>query len=317
MQPKTLKVLGGAFVVLATAWGLTILASRRPPPKERLLWEKAPDAKKLVIGEATLLKAADGWALDKPFHAKADRAKVEDFLGKLAKVTLSEAVSSDPGRHEYFMVTTSSGIRLQGYTDDKATSPALDVLAGKSGADYDSLLLRPSGGNDVLEGKGLSRYDIEQGASRWADRTLAKLDAASIRAVEVRLSTETVRLKRDGGGWRLDDAGVALSSAVVSRLVEPILSKLGGLEADEVLPETAASSPTLIGLRSPELRISVRYADSVASGVAKALEKRLELAVAAKGNDSRCAVRKSGDSLLYMVSNWQLDAFRKKRSEFR
>lgn len=317
MQPKTLKVLGGAFLFLAVAWGLTFLASRQPPPKEALLWERAQDAKKLVIGKIVLLKADTGWILDQPFHAKADSAKVESFLGKLARVTLSRIVSSDPGRHEYFMVTPSSGIRLQGYTDDKAGSPVLDVLVGKSGSDYDSVLLRPSGGNDVLDGKGLSRYDVEPEPSRWADRTLVKLEAASIRAVEIHLSTEVVRLKRDGGGWRLDGAGVALSTAVVSRLVEPILSKLGGLEADEVLPQTVASSATLRSLRSPELRIFIRYTDSVASGAAKVLEKSMELVVAAKGSDFRCAVRKSGDNLLYMVSHWQLEAFRRKRADFK
>jgi hypothetical protein len=305
-----LKVLGGAFLVLAAAWGLTLSLSNRSGPQDRFLWEEAQEAQRLTIGDTTLTKAGDGWTVEKPFKARADKARIEDLLGKVSKATLSDSVSSDPERHEYFMVTPSSGIRFQGFLGGE--TPALDIFVGKSGSDYDSLLVRRPSEPDVLEARGLSRFDFEQGASRWTDRTLAKLDSASIRAIEIRGSTESVKLSRSDRGWRLE-GGVVLSTSAVSRHVDPILSKLSVLEADEVLPPAKASSAALKRLRSPELRITVRYTD----GGAKGTEKTLALAAASKDADSRCAVRKQGDELVYMLASWQLDSFRRKAADFR
>lgn len=315
MRPKTLKTLFVVFVGLAALWGLSALSSRQPEPKARYLWEKAQDAKRISIGVATLAKQGSEWILEQPFSAKADKAKIEDFLAKLAKATLSEVVSSDPERQEYFQVTPSSGIRLQGFLEDKAAAPALDVLVGKSGSEYDSILLRRPSDNDVLEGRGMSRYEFDQEPSRWADRTLVKLESSTIRAIELRSGKETVRLKQTGGRWRLND--VAVSTSAVSALIEPMLSRLRSLDADEVLPQSSASSTTLKGLKSPGLTIIVRFADGVASAGANIREKTIELTVAPKGADSRYAVRKRGDKLIYLISEWALEAFRKKEFNFR
>lgn len=315
MQPKTLKILATVLIVFGCIFGLTQF-KQRSTPKRHYLWEKAKDAQRLIITQGgksvELAKTGDEWQLRAPFKFGADKPAVEEFLESLSVATLSEPLSTNPERHESFEVTPSSGIQLQAFLQADGKDPDLDIIIGKRGADYDAFFLRRPKEDEVREGRGLSRHKFEKKPGDWADKTVCKIESGWVKSIEIQQGKESILLTKKGELWHLGDAEAALSTSTVSSLVQPMLTKLGDLKADDIVPDVDASSTTLHALENPEMRLIVEYVHGDGG------DQTLELAVGAKGSDYKHPARKKGvDKAVYQLSGWRLDPFRKKTPDFK
>lgn len=319
MQPKTLKLLAAVLIVLACVFGLTEWR-QRSTPRENHLFEKANDIRRLVLARSgksvELVKAGDKWEMLSPVRVEADKQAIEDALEAFSKAVLSEPFSTDPKRHDSFEVTQSSGIHAQAFLQENAETPDLDIFVGKSGADYDSAFLRRAKSDDVYEGRGLSRHKLDKNLAGWASRAVASVQSGRTVSIEVRGDKYSFKLSKKGDGWRLDGGG-KLSTATVSSVIQPMLDRLADFKADDVAFEDEVSSMTVRNLKKPELRLMVRYAGDSSPGN-KSAERSLELTVASKDADYRHPARVKGvEKLVFRLSSWQLDPFRKKRTDFK
>lgn len=277
MSPRALKRLASAFVLLALCWvGWTLWQGRS---KVRLLWPQARSVARLSVRGAVLVRSSDTWRLESPFAFPADAQGVEALLEKLSKVRVSEPLSENAARHSLFGVTESSAIHVAG--------PGLDILVGSPGADWDSFFLRRAGEDAVLEAQGLSRSELDKAPAQWADRVLFALDPNLTPEIEVKGRDRRVVLKPGTGG--------------------PVLAALSRLEADSIRPDSEMHPFVLKGLKGPELRVTVSYAQR---GSTEAPEARFTLECGPRKPEFDHPCRKKGvDGFVYELKPHRLQAF--------
>lgn len=310
MHPRTLKRLAAAFALLAAGVAFHVLL-KRAAPGPAVLWEDAAQALRLRISRpgavVSLERPAPGgaWRMKEPLDFRANQSGINHLLAKLGSAEFSEPLSVDPEALPLFELDESSAIRVQGWLGDP--EPAFDLLFGRAGSAHDALFVRRPGEDEVREARGIMRFMIAGDIGRWADLTLCAIDQTRIVRLEIEGRDSKFALTQSSGRWSLDGAG-ALPERVVKEKVQPMLSALTRLQADDILLESSAHFAVLRGLQRPELVIRVRHA---VPGPAGRAEESLELIVGPQKPGFDHPVRKKGvKGVLYELKSWRLESFR-------
>ncbi|MBI5244781.1 MAG: DUF4340 domain-containing protein [Elusimicrobia bacterium] len=319
MHPRTLKRLAAAAAVLAAVLAVLVIRERSAAPSPPLLANAASVGKLFIQrpGDAAatiLVREPGGWRLKAPFEYPADGEAVQKLLDAVSKASASDVLSSDPEKHASFQVNESSAIRFKAFSLPTDAEPALDILAGIRGADFDAFFYRGPASADVREARGLGRYELDKESGEWADRLLCAIEPPLVRFIELRTKSGALTLTRKDALWLLN--GSALSTAAVAGKVEPLLAALARLQADKVAPEKGFDPLLMRGLADPELRLKVRHAPQ--AGSPDSAVKTTAIDFGPKAPDFVHYARAAGTGdVVFRLSAWRLDPFKLKPSDFR
>ena len=314
-MPKTLKILSITLLCLAVVFALARFVTM-PAADKTVFFKDAVKARRIVVTSsgvsADIVKTGDKWELRSPLKLEADKTIVDGALEALSRASMSEVLATDSSRHAGFGLTDAEAIRFQAFMTGNSADPAIDILVGKGGTDYDSVFVRKYGNNDVREGRGLSRDKFDRKAAGWADKTICRIDAGSVRQLEIRGGAGLISVKKEGPDWHYGSSGSLISTRAVSEAVHPMLDALSDFKADELIAAAEAPASTARNLKKPATHLLVRYTDKAA-----AKERVLELDITDKEPDSmRSVVKKGAEALIYRVSDWRLNPFRRKAADF-
>lgn len=307
MTPKQLLRFGIILVVLAALWALLPRLTRKKPPRTLLSPEDRSKVSRVIFRslgqEIEILQEESGWRMLRPWSYAADGVEIQELLGRLTQSEYRTLITEKQEKYPLFEVTPSSGIRLQLYTSLQPKSqPVLDILFGKGGSDTDSLFARPSESSRVYEVSGLERRLLERKPQELLYSVLFSISKADIRKIEIQRAQEKLLFQRKQEAWSLN--GVALSSQTVSSQLEPVLTALVTLQADQMIPPEEASAIQK-NLKKPVLQIAVAGAQKMES-----------LRVAGPEDSGQHLVQKEGAPFLFQLNSWKLEPFQKKKKDY-
>lgn len=295
MSPKTLRGLAAVFVLLAGVWGVrTALDARAGKPRLLSPWAASADA--LSVGDVRLVRAGDGWTLEKPFPAPADAAAVAAALAELASARVSAPLSDDPARLSLFLLDDAAATRL---TVSGPGGARLELLLGGPGAGPSSLFVREPGSPIVREADGLSRGRFSARAGDWTDKTLVTLEPARVTKLTVRSPKGRVVLE----GEALKRPGAVAALQALSRF-----------QADDVLDAATLEAEPRARLDRVEYSVDVEVLDHAgAPGVPAA-----SFTVSPQGQDYRHLARVKGrETVVYSLTGWRVEPLRLDPKEFK
>ena len=303
MRPKALLQLSAVLAALVV---LTITAMLWNRPAQPALFAPAALAGEAVrveaegpSGKISLERHKSGWSAAAFKDYPADGTLVADLLGKLSKGTVSGPLTEDAERYALFGFSASSATRIKVAT--AKASPALDFYVGKDGPDYPSAFVRLPGQAGVFQVSGVGAFELVRAPGDWLDRKIARGPAEAVTHIAVRGTKAAWELRFSSGVWTLGRRAVPADRA--DSIVRPIREAAGALEADTVAAADAAPAGAF---DKPELKVS-----------AEASWGRAAFTVSAKKDPlSRRYVKKDGeDRVVYLVSEWKIEALRKSAAE--
>lgn len=302
MSRRGLAVLAAAFGALLAAWGLARLLGRAREERAAL-WAPGLSAVRLRLGDVQLARAGGSWREVQPMDYPADEALLQDVLDRLPKVEVGDYLTDSPARYPLFQVTDSSGLRFSAWT--AGDKPALDLVVGKTGSNYDTFYFRDAAGMKVFEARGLPRYLIDRKPGDWLSKLIVSVESDRIKTLTVRGAAGTLSLSRKDKQWLL--AGSPLSEAAVTKTLQPMLVSLIRLEADELAPASSAPSDAF---RKPSLTLELQA--SAPDG------KPLSVRLTAGKAGPIVWLKSDGESkVVFKLSGWKLDPFRKTAKDFK
>ncbi len=240
LRKNPILTLSAILVVLLLLAWLTG-AFRRNPSTLRLpqLAVKTEDVVRLRIEHpgrdpVVLERSAAGWQLTAPLRYPADSLLAARFVEDLSKTTLESVVSTNPERYAHFGVTDTSAVRLVVY---RQQGDSLRFFWGHTGPDFDSRYVRLA--TDARIFLARTNLSFPEELDRWRDKTVVRIPAAQIEALEVAQQGQRYGVRRTDAGWALlrDGASLAADSAAAARWA----SQFGPLRADGFMTVSADS----------------------------------------------------------------------------
>jgi hypothetical protein len=176
-------------------------------------------------------KAPAGWIVPGHFSAPADADKIKELVEKLAGMkqgfvvaTTSEAAGRfrvDPESFENHVVLRGAEKTLADFY--VGTSPAFRQVHARRG-ESDNIVTVP-----------LSGFELESGADKWLDTSLATIPEEDL----VGLAFEKFQLKKTGDGWQLE--GLKEDEKINREKVEELVAKARTLTVQDVLDPAEVS----------------------------------------------------------------------------
>ncbi len=161
-----------------------------------------------------LERSGSDWQLTAPIRYPADSSFVQRFVENLAKTVLKSIVSEDTARYGNYGVADANAIRLVAY---RKSGDSLRLFLGNTGPDFSSRYVRLATDDRVF----LAQTDLTfpEDLSRWRDKTILKVPAGQIEALEVQHEGTTYGVRRSASGWELVEDGqtATADSAAVAR----------------------------------------------------------------------------------------------------
>ena len=251
MSAQQLKMVAIGLAVLLLLWGGSELFSRGSDTVTGSLAFPAlapADVDSIVVlhgsDSVVLVKqSATAWTVN---GHRAVAADVTDLLRAFKDTVRPELVAQDASSFARLQVDSATGRWLRVF---RGGTPAVQVIAGARGSDYQSTYLRRPGDAHVYLWRGTLAGLAERRADDWRDKRIAALEPDSITALDVERGKDRYTLKRRAVTWTLN--GGATDSAAVHRYLERLKSITA---AGFATPKEVDSTRTL----RPKRRLSVR-----------------------------------------------------------
>ena len=287
MNPRTLKRLAIALIVLVVAWaGLALaqhlgrdregrirLASFDPGVADGVLIRHRSDTLRFV-------RQGDGWLVN---GNRANAGYVNDLLHALADTTApSELAAKAASSLPQLGLDTADAWTVEALLGTRVLT-ALDV--GNHGDGYSTIYVRKPGATTAYQLTQGQLADVtDRMADDWRDKTVAQVVPESVAVVQVRRGARAYTLTRGAKGWRLG-AAPADSAAVAS-----MLSQYRDVQATGF--PTAAQADTARRAR-PSREVTLEAAGG-----------RPLLVLQLDSTTGSYWVRRQGDSTLYQLDDY-------------
>jgi len=222
--------------------------------RDRKLSDLSPDqidrfVLRLPGGEIELTREAQGWAITKPLHAVADTKKVEEYLGKLLGLKITDFVATDSGDLSTYGITEGQNeISFYAEGNDRHQTlrfgSAPPEQLGSIFAQFtarDSIYHIPSDSSDLLKAT----------PDTFRDRSLLPLNLDMVDVIRVQTPQGKFSLSRAGEGWEIHQDGQA--SPANDSTVKKFVETLSKTEAASYTPLSGNSAA--YGLDAPAAQI--------------------------------------------------------------
>ncbi len=268
-----LAVAGGAVAAGWFAIARKDAAKEAKRSAEERLYSFAPAKVKALTVEAkgettALVRAGDGWRLESPVHADAERATVDALVDRIAELGRKSSVAPAPDAAalaRYGLASPRAKVALT-LDDGKKETLAL----GDENAFDGTAFVRTTGGAVELV-PGDVKWSVERGAFDLREKRLLPFEEKDLQRVSIAAPRLSYDLVQEGGAWRLDaPSKERADEAAVSR----VLGAIRGLRATAFLP--VARDAKAQGLDRPRWTVklaSAAGARALAIGQGPAREK--------------------------------------------
>jgi uncharacterized protein DUF4340 len=245
-------------------------------------------------GDVTkLTRSGDGWRIEAPVHADAERATADALVEAVARLRRKASVADAPDAAalaRYGLATPRAKVTL---SVDGAKDETL-ALGDDDAFDGTVFVRTTSGAVELVAGD--VRYQIERGTFDLREKRLLPLDEKDLARVEVSGPTGSYALAKEGDGWRLV---APVADGADPATVERVLGAIRGLRATAFAP---AGEVRARGLDRPTWK--VRLVD--AKGAARSLALAKPPAVKGAAPDEGLYARLDGSSEVAEVSGGAL-----------
>jgi len=221
VNPKQLKRIAIALVVILVLWGLAEILGGRPDDTELSLVlpvVQETDLDRIVIeGEAdttVLSREGDIWTVN---GFETSQAAMDELFAALGDSTESKLAATSPLVHQRMGVDSVGGIRMTFFNEG---NPVASVIFGKPGRTYDSRYVRRDDGTFVYEYTGDLARMIDRKPNDWRDKRIVDVNPDSVRRVVARRAGDRYTLRRQGGQWVFDSGETADSAAMHRMLLQ-------------------------------------------------------------------------------------------------
>ena len=297
MSAKNLKLIALGLAVLLLLWGGSELFSRNSDSVTAAF--ALPALAQADVDSISLIKGADSIVLTKQASTgwtangqRAAPAGVADLFRALRDSERPEIVAQDSSSYARLQVDSAQGRWLRLYRGGK---PAVTLVFGGRGSQYQSVYLRRPGDSRVYLWHGSLAGLVDRRADDWRDKRIATLEPDSIAALDVARGKDRYTLRRAGKTWTLD--GAAPDSGAVARYLERLKSIMASGFAT---PREADSTRRV----RPTRRLTVRGGHGVLVELAfDSTPGGYFVRHLAGGRGARGG----GNAPLYRMNNWDVD----------
>jgi len=208
MKQNRLGLATAALIVLGglTVWRLSARdAEDKPPPDKAEV--KLPKLKRDQIDELELaaperekvriVKKGDEWRIAEPLDARADQDAVSTTLTKLEELEVTGTAATKSKNHDRLEVDEKKGTHVVAKGGGKVL---LDGYVGVYQAG--NTMFRLQGQEPVATVKSSIRYAFNKHLREWRDRTITKVETASIQEMVFENKNGRFHFVRDGEEWK-------------------------------------------------------------------------------------------------------------------
>ncbi len=300
MSATHLKFIALGLAVLLLLWGGSELFSRDSDTVTAAfalpaLAQADVDSVSVIKGADSIVltkRASTGWTVN---GQRAAAAGVADLFRALRDSERPEIVAQDSSSYARLQVDSASGRWLRLYRGGK---PALALVFGARGSEYQSVYLHRPGDAHVYLWHGILAGLVDRRADDWRDKRIATLEPDSIAALDVTRGKDHYTLRRAGKTWKLEGAAPPLPPAPDSGAVARYLERLKSITASGFATPKEADSTRRA---RPARRLTVRGGRGVL------------VALAFDSTPSGYFVRRlsgsgrAAEATVYRMNNWDVD----------
>lgn len=248
----------------------------------------------------TLSKADDGWRVTAPVEAEADPNNVESALNRLADLEITRIVSEQPENYARLQVDEANAVRVGVKAGDETIA---DLQIGKyaDGMTMIRIEERP----EVFGASGSLRYAFDRALKTWRNRSVVKVDSASVQTIRFESPNGSFAFNRTADGWKASEGKVALGEFDPKK-VTGLVSTAARLTASDFAAEDV--SDVRAGLAEPSALVTMTVAETEETIV-------LELGDAAD-EANQVYLRRQGNPTIYVVSEYLANRLRPEAKAF-
>jgi hypothetical protein len=255
---------------------------------------------------ATLEKVGGVWYANAAKKQAADARAIGAIFGAVAGVREGEVVSRNPENQPKYGVSGMLGVHVKFYGENGKVLE--DVFLGRGGAgDFMSSYVRREGSTNVLRVAAMLPMLFERGGEdAWREHSILDYPPENIIALTIKDKDEHYRLlKYASGDWELAEPKKEPLDRAAAEQVTRTFAQLraSGFEDNE-----AAKPPSDFGLENPHVVVTASLKDYSTTPVLYIGEE----SPTAKG---RYFAKRPDHDQIYLISQYQVDAFTKKLAE--
>ncbi len=258
--------------------------------------------------DVTLSKQGGRWTVTSPIDYPANQTLVDDLLGKVEELAVTNLVSSNPSNHDLYEVGPDTGVlvRLLGGRDGKRRLS--EFYVGKMTSDFGHTYIRRFGSDDVFMATGLLQGYFNKTVSAWRDRTILAILPENI---------ERITLEREEDDWALARRGVLPEAPDAAWLVEIDGEIVAADSSTAASIVRRAANLTATDFPSPVEQIDVNWEQPLARVVIY-LQGDMSVGVNAypkEGDASRFWIKKDGDETVFIIYKSTFDVITRSSSD--
>ena len=221
-----------------------------PPDTVRRVKVELPATKTAV----TIERAANGWQLTEPLHARAEASLISQLLSELNPLTAERTLAGGAGKP---LALSDYGLEpAQGTLTIEADGGTTTLRLGAHTAVGENRYIAPANQPKVFV-VGPEVFElIEQPADAYRDHAILTLDTWQIDELIVQSPQSAYALARQGDRWLLNEP---LIDQADTAAVTGVMNKLKAVRAEAFVSEQPSEEELArFGLDSPETQIIVR-----------------------------------------------------------
>ena len=200
-------------------------------------------------GETTVVeRAGKAWRITRPISARADRQRMEQLLGRVAKVEVRRSIHESKDLKVYGLAKPVRSLRVA-----LAGGGVRELQLGDKTPDGSAVYAKEKGGAKVLLVDASLLDDVTGGVSALRDRTALAFELGGVQRIALRRPDGTVALEKRGKQWRMV---APIATAADPTAVDNLLASLGEVQATS-FPAESAPDLSRYGLAAPRLVIEV------------------------------------------------------------
>ncbi len=219
MNPRQLKVIVAALVVLLILWGASAYFHHT---SDSLGGYRVPTLTLPTVDSVTIHAPGDTVILAKQqsgawtvngYRAALD--EVKDFLSQLSDTTGAQLIAESPASQARLGVDSASATRVRVEAGGKTL---LTLLVGHMGTNYSSAYVRHVGSKQIYMVQQALHSLATRKVDAWRNKTIAQVPKDSATAVTVQIGRHGYTMDKAKTGWRFATGGAADTTAVARLL---------------------------------------------------------------------------------------------------
>jgi hypothetical protein len=203
-------------------------------------------------------RTAEGWRLDSPVEARADRYKFDSLLGSLSGLRAKEFLSEDAKPEDI----RKYGLEKPGYEVTLSLPAANKEIVFSIGKEGDKSVAMTSQTNKIVAFEGTLTADLDRKVAEYRDKKVAdfyswQADSVSVRSGAVTVAAAKEKDDKGAEAWLLQTEAKPEGDGAK---IEAFLRKIEGLEAVSFIDRPGDLAA--YGLNSPATEIRIGAKDS-------------------------------------------------------